>query len=157
MSHFIAAVLVGLFFLLPFNNANAADFKKPIEARGAYMNMLSFNLGLLGGMAKNPDSYDADVAGKAAANLQALANMNIDAMYPKGSDNGQAGLADKTRAKPDIWADFADFKKKQENLQTALAEFVKIAGTDVDGLRKGMGMVGKNCKGCHETYRAPKD
>ena len=42
-------------------------------------------------------------------------------------------------------------------LETASADMIKAAGTDLDALKAGMGAVGKACGACHDDYRGPKN
>ena len=65
-------------FLLAFSTVLlAADgpHDKAIKARQAMFQLYSFNIGILGAMAKGEREYDADVAREAAENLQAAANL----------------------------------------------------------------------------------
>lgn len=63
----------------------------------------------------------------------------------------------KTRAKPGIWEDMADFDKKIKALQRAAADFLaaaKSGGPEAAGAK--LGAVGDACKDCHKQYRAKK-
>ena len=42
-------------------------------------------------------------------------------------------------------------------LETASADMIEAAGTDLDALRAGMGAIGKACGACHDDYRGPKN
>ena len=64
-----------------------------IKARKAQMQLYAFNIGLLGGMAKDAIPYDADAASKAAANLAALSKLDQSRLWPQGSDNSALGEA----------------------------------------------------------------
>ena len=57
---------------------------KAVKARQGFMQVVAFQLGPLGAMAKGEMDYDAELAAANAANLQALANMNNGAMWPSG-------------------------------------------------------------------------
>ncbi len=73
------------------------------------------------------------------------------AMWPKGSGSDMH----KTRSKPDIWANTADFKKRLAKMQKAAAAGVKAAKAgDATGVSKAM--KGMSCGGCHKKYRGPK-
>ena len=83
------AVALAVGAAAPTGSAVAAEpFAKEIKARKAVMQLYSFNLGILGSMAKGKMAYDAKKAQAAAENLAAAANMKGGAMWPKGSDNG---------------------------------------------------------------------
>lgn len=149
-------IVVGLF---GFMSAYAEDFpfQKEIKARQSFMQVYSYNLGLLGAMAKGESPYDSKIAMGAANNLLAAAQMDNSTMWPAGSDASADGLADKTRAKSEIWSTFPEISEKHKALTSALTEMVADAGNGLDAVRAKMGAVGDGCKGCHESFRVPKD
>jgi len=148
----IALALAGSAFA-----ADDYEFKNEIQARQSYMRILSFNLGLLGAMAKDEAPYDAKIATAAAGNLLAAAKMDNSAMWPAGSSADAPGLADKTRAKPEIWSTYPEVSEKHQALTDALTTMAAAAGDGLDAVKTNMGAVGKGCKGCHESFRVPKD
>lgn len=127
-----------------------------VKARQSVMTLYSFNIGLLGGMAKGAVEYDADAASAAAANLAALATMDQTRMWPAGSDNETLG-DDVTEALPVIWSADSKIGEAAMALADAATAMETAAGGGLDSLRGAMGAVGKSCGGCHETYRKPKD
>jgi len=124
-----------------------------VKARQSQMTLNSFNIGLLGGMAKGDIAYDADAASAAAANLAALSQLDQSRLWPAGSDNGALG-ADVTRALPAIWEAGSTIGEKAMALATAATAMEQAAGGGLDALRGAMGDVGKACGSCHETYRS---
>jgi cytochrome c556 len=134
--------------------AQAADMSKPVAARQSVMKLYSFYMGQLGAMAKGKMEYNAKTAQGAANGLLALATLDTSKMWVPGSGNDKLG--DKTRAKPEIWSTYPKVAEKGKALVTALGGFVKVAGTGLDGLRGGIGPVGKSCGGCHKPFREKK-
>lgn len=130
------------------------DIENAVKARKAQMQLYSFNLGLLGGMARGQIDYDADAAKAAASNLAALANLDQSRLWVPGSDTESFG--DGTRALPKIWT--ADSKAGEIGaaLASASVEFAAAAGEGLESLRAGIGPVGKSCGDCHDTYRQPR-
>jgi cytochrome c556 len=60
-----------------------------------------------------------------------------------------------TKAKPEIWKEFAKFKEAQGKLQGETAKLVAAARSgDKAALQAAFGGVGGACKSCHDTYRA---
>ena len=138
--------------------ATAAD-KGPhdsaIKGRQAMMHTYSFNLGILGAMAKEKMGYDADLASESAANLLAAANFGQSAMWPEGSDNTNPANA-RTRALPEIWSTYPAVVEKGDALKKAAAVLAEQAGGGLGALQGAMGDVGSSCKGCHDDFRAEK-
>ena len=61
----------------------------------------------------------------------------------------------KGRAKPAIWKDMGDFKKRMAKAQKASVAGVKAAKAgDAKGVAKAM--KGMGCGGCHKPFRGPK-
>lgn len=137
---------------------NDFPFKKQIKARQSFMQVYAYNLGLLGDMAKGKSPYDSKIAQAAANNLKAANNMQNSTMWPKGSDANSDGLNKKlTRAKPDIWTNYPKVKEKGKALKEALTRMAAVAGNGLGAVKENMGAVGKGCKGCHKSFRIPKD
>jgi cytochrome c556 len=60
-----------------------------------------------------------------------------------------------TKAKPEIWKEFAKFKENQTKLQGETVKLVAAAKSgDKAALQAAFGGVGGACKNCHDTYRA---
>jgi cytochrome c556 len=135
----------------------AADFAKEIKARKAVMEVYAFIIGQLGAMAKGKRPYDSKAAQAAAAdNLLAAANMNNSAMWPKGSDAGASGLEGKTRAKIEAWSTYPKVSEKHQALTDAAVKMAPVASNGLDAVKANLGAVGKDCKGYHKAFRAPK-
>ncbi|WP_281855908.1 c-type cytochrome [Litoreibacter halocynthiae] len=123
-----------------------------VKARQSQMTLYSFNLGILGGMAKGDIEYDADAATAAARNLAALSQLDQSRLWPQGSDNVALG-ADKTAALPAIWETGSTAGEKGMALASAAIDLEQVAGDGLDALQGAMGAVGKSCGSCHESYR----
>ncbi len=124
-----------------------------IEARQGFMEVLKFNMGILGAMAKGKVDYDAAQASAAANNLAAAAKMENGAMWPEGSDNSNPALKDITEALPEGWSEYAKIAEVQKKWVAATEKLAAAAGTGVGGIRANIGDVGKSCKGCHDIAR----
>ena len=131
--------------------------ERAAKARQALMQVYAFNLGQLGAMAKGEMEYNADLAKASADNLVKATTMNGMAMWPKGSSMDDEGMAGKTWAKADIWADGSDVGEKAKAMREAAAQMAEVAGNGLDAMKGAMGGVGGGCKGCHEKFRAPKN
>jgi cytochrome c556 len=121
----------------------------PIAARKALMKANGQAAGAVVKMIKGDTPFDLATAQKSFATFQDAA-AKMPNLFPANSMTGG-----ETAASPKIWENMADFK----------ARFVKFgedakaaAGSvkDLDSLKAAMGIVGKNCGGCHEIYRIKK-
>ena len=127
-------------------------FAKEVAARQAQMTLISFNLGILGDMAKGDVAYDSESASQAASDLAAASALMMAAAWPQGSDNASIKG---TRALPAAWEKWPDIATKGQDLVKATAAMADAAGTDLDALRGAIGPVGQACGACHKAYRAP--
>ncbi len=157
MKKYLLLTLSILFATNFLSAASAGDFDKQIKARQAVMKLYSFNLGILGAMAKGEMDYDADLAKSSADNLLATAKMKNGAMWPQGSDMATAGNENLTWAKAVIWSSFPEVGEKHQALTDAAIKMAAEAGNGVDAIRANIGAVGGSCKACHDSFRAPKN
>lgn len=127
---------------------------KAIKARQSLMQLLSFNLGHLGAMAKGDIAYDAKAAQAHADNLVTLARLDQSGLWVEGTD--AEANPDKTRALKAIWDTYPKVAEKVEALQAGAEKMAAAAGSGVDGIKANMGAVGGACKGCHDDFRKPE-
>ncbi len=122
-----------------------------VNARHAQMQLIAYNTGILGNMAKGEVEFDAAMAQSAAKNLNAAASLDRATLWIEGTEQG---AVDGSRAKAEIWTDAAGFDAKFKALQDASAAVMDAA--DLDAVKAGMGPIGKACGDCHDTFRGPK-
>ena len=154
MKKFLVPAVTALLLGSMSTSIAADDFDRQIKARQSVMQLYSFNLGLLGAMAKGEAEYNAEQASAAAANLDALVNMKNGAMWPQGSD--ATANPGKTRAKLENWTEYPKAAEKGMALKEAAAKMAGEAGNGLEALQAAIGPVGKSCGGCHDTFRVPK-
>ena len=117
----------------------------PIAARKALMKENGRQSGIAREMIEGKQPFNLEAAKKVFATFGETADKGKN-LWP---DNSKAG---DTASLPAIWENKADFEAK---LVKFSAE-AKAAGgkvTDLDSFKAQMGEVGKNCGGCHNTYR----
>jgi cytochrome c556 len=114
-----------------------------VKERMDLMQVVRVSTGTLGDMASGKVPFDATKAAEAQAALAAAA-----AAIPAGFEPQETDPV--SEARPEIWANFADFTAKAKSLEEAA---LAIDTTSVEGVRAGMGAVGGACKACHTDYR----
>lgn len=145
-------ILATLVAAVPATMVLAQSAEDSVKARQGFFQLISFELGGLGAMAKGDVEYDAEVASAHAADLAALTSLHITDYFAPGTSNED--LPGKTRALPVIWEDMGGFTEKLDGLTAAVANMSEAAGGGLDALRPAMGQLGGACKACHDNYRA---
>ena len=123
-----------------------------VAARHAQMQMIAYNIGVLGNIAKGEAEFDAAMVNSAAANMSALAKMDPASLWLPGTEQG---AADGSRAKAEIWSDADGFAAKFNDL--AIAADALAGAADAGAVGASMAALGGACKACHEGYRGPKN
>jgi cytochrome c556 len=121
----------------------------PIAARKALMKANGQNAGAISKMVKGEAPFDLATAKKAFATFENAAAKMPD-LFPANSKTGG-----ETAASPKIWENMADVKARFAKLG-ADAKAAEASVKDLDSLKAALGVVGKNCGGCHEIYRVKK-
>jgi hypothetical protein len=71
-----------------------------------------------------------------------------DRGFIEGTDKGD------TKAKPEIWSESDKFKAAAAKMQEEMAKLnVAAKAGNLDAIKVAVGETGKQCKGCHDTYR----
>ena len=146
-----AAALLSLPLAATVQGQSADPFAGHIAARQGYMDILAFNIGVLGGMARGSMDYDAEVAQTAANNILAMTQVDGRGFWAEGSDN--FALGDATRALPAIWENMAGFGEAWMAFGAAAQGTADAAGGGLEALQASMGALGGSCGGCHRNFR----
>lgn len=152
MRGFIRYLTLGLFLAgLAAGAAEAAsDPANVIAYRQKIMTGITSHIGAIAAVLKGEVSYAGHIVGHARA-MQAASTMFLD-IFPPGSGVGE------TRAKPEIWQDWAKFEAGIKAYQTATARLVEAAESgDMGAIGAALGGVGESCGGCHKPFRKPKE
>lgn len=124
--------------------------EQAIDYRQALYTVLGGNFGPVGQMMAGRMAFNGPDAAKRAARAAQISAMLIDA-YPEISKDGD------TKAKPEIWANRAEFDKLNKDLAdhtAALAAALAKDGTASDAFKSAATAVGNDCKTCHDKFRA---
>ena len=107
------------------------------------------NAGALSAMLKGEKPYDQAAVDAALAALEDVA-VKFPTLFPE-SIKGLKPEGD-YYASPKVWTDRADFEAHAASFGKAVAE-AKGKIKDLDTLKATLPTIGKQCGGCHETYR----
>jgi cytochrome c556 len=107
------------------------------------------NAGALAAMVKGEKPYDQATVDAALAQLDDTAK-KLPTLFPVGM-KGLKADGDYS-ASPKIWEDKAGFDAHIASFAKAITE-AKAKIKDLDSLKATWPAVGKECGGCHETYR----
>ena len=110
------------------------------------------NAGALSAIVKGEKPYDQATVDSALAQFDDTAK-KLPKLFP-ASLKGQAFEGD-YQTSPKIWDDKAGFDEHIATFAKAVGE-AKGKIKDVDTLKAELGLIGKQCGGCHETYRIKK-
>jgi cytochrome c556 len=117
----------------------------PIAARKALMKENGAQSRVASEMIAGKQPFDLAKAKNVLKTFAAVSEKS-KSLYPESSKTGD------TAALPAVWENKADFDAKLVKLGTdAKAAEGKV--TDLDSFKAVMGEVGKDCGGCHRTYR----
>ena len=118
--------------------------------RQGLMKGVGQSTGALVAIAKGEKPYDSAVV---KASLETISK-NVKAFpdqFPAGSETGM-----ESEASPKIWDNMDDFKAKAAKLGTDVDATLAQLPADQAAVGAALGVIGKNCGGCHETYRLKK-
>lgn len=88
----------------------------------------------------------------APAETIAATAVKVPGLFPKGSDKGA-----ETWAKPEIWANWADFEKQAAASKAAAEKLAASAKAgNMDAVKADFAALGGTCGSCHRPYRTPK-
>ena len=131
---------------------SGAQAKKVMHDRHEGMEEIGDTMKLVSAELKKDSPDMAKVRGAAA--IFARYAPQVKGWYPPGTGPDVG----KTRAKPEIWQKPQDFRAKAIAFERSAAAFNAAArGSDLAAIRAAHAELGKNCKACHDPYRAPED
>lgn len=142
-----AVVTVGIAIGSAGISSSEAQMSDLTKQRVAAMQQNGGNMKKLGAAVAAGDNA---AAAAAAAAINKVAGQ-LPSLFPQGSGTGD------TNAKPEIWQDFAGFRKIANDLESASAKVIADAnaGNLGNNPKAIVGSLGKNCGACHKTYRKP--
>lgn len=128
--------------------AETSRYEEPIRYRKAVMTMVKRHYDLVSGMAKGTLPMNAEALNRNADYLDMLAHVMLDG-FVAGSHEGE------TRAKPEIWKQWKDFRGLVEKFQADAARLKELARSGKsDQLKPAVAEMTKTCKSCHDDFKA---
>jgi len=123
-----------------------------IGDRQAIMKDMGRSVGAIAPVVKGEKPFEAAAVLAALEKIDADARkLDVDALFPAGSDKGD------TEASPKIWENKDDFVKHVEKFRADAAAAVAAKPQDVAALKTAFQQVAANCGSCHQAYRVKKD
>lgn len=130
--------------------ANVARAQEPQAVRQQMMKDVGRSMGALAAIAKGEKPYDAEVVRVSLSTMSEVSKTFPD-QFPAGSETGA-----ETEASPKIWENRDDFRAKAARLGKDVDAALAALPGDQAAVAAAIDPIGRNCGGCHETYRLKK-
>ena len=138
--------------VLAFSAGAVVAQQDQVSQTQAQMKETGKNAGALGAMIKGEKPYDQAAVDAALAKFEDTGK-KLPTLFPEGT-KGLKPDGDYS-ASPKIWEDKAGFDEHIASFAKTVAE-AKGKIKDLDTLKAELPVIGKQCGGCHETYRVKK-
>jgi len=117
--------------------------------RQSWFALLGANFGPMVSTLKGEMPWDDARMALWADQLQQLTAMDVSRGFAPGSEKG------KTRAKPEIWENRADFDSKLQDMGKAVVALqAAVKGGDRKAIAENIAATGESCKSCHDEYKS---
>ena len=146
-------LILGLCLSLVAGHVGALDTDELIAARQGAMKLNAVYMDILGDMVKGQRPYNRKQAQAAADNLRALASLQQGALWRPGTSNADRGLAELTRARPELWQNRREVTELDNELSAAVEQLAKNAGWSLDTMEESFRDVASVCRSCHKKFR----
>jgi cytochrome c556 len=149
MTRFVKAAAFLATCVLALSSTASAQLKpeEMLKLRQGLMVAQKTQVGAMSAVAKG-EAQMSDATATQAQNLATIAKL-VPIGFGAESQNASG-----SKAKPEIWKNQDDFKKKAGDLQTATAKLADVAKTkDAQAFKTQFQAVAGACKACHDTYR----
>ena len=123
---------------------------EPLQSlRQSYFAIVGMTFGPMGDMVKGDIEWNGEQFAAWASDLAAVSSVTVERGFAPGSDKG------KTRAKPEIWDNKADFEEKLGNFRMQAAKLAEVAATgDRQAIAGQFRQTGGARKACHDNYKS---
>lgn len=136
------------FLQLPLEAAaQASRFEEPIRYRQAVMTLVKRHYDQASGMAKGKLPFNREELNRHAAYLDMLSRVSLDG-FVAGSHEGN------TRARPEIWKEWARYRGMAEKFQAETARLKEVARAgSPDAVKAVVADLTTACKNCHDDFK----
>ena len=149
MKNLFIFLSLGLSSTLAMAGNAFTDAEDAVTYRQHCFQLIRQNFADLGDMVRGKTPFDAKRAEKRADALATLTTLPWEAFEVPGADKV------KSEAKAEIWKNLSDFKQKAQQFQTdALALQTAAKTGDQATIKPAFAHFAKNCKACHDQYKA---
>lgn len=150
MKKVLLVTLISSLLALPAMARNAfSDGKDAIDYRQASFQLIRHNMGDIQAMIRGTVPFDAERAQRRAEALALLSQLPWETFTVAGTK--EAG----GKVKPAIWDNLADVQERGEQMAADAAALLAAAKTAEQAeLRRAFADFARNCKACHDKYRA---
>jgi len=123
---------------------------EPLQSlRQSYFAIVGMTFGPMGDMVKGDIEWNGEQFAAWASDLAAVSSVTVERGFAPGSDKG------KTRARPEIWDNKADFEEKLGNFRMQAAKLAEVAATgDRQAIAGQFRQTRGACKACHDNYKS---
>ncbi|MBF0587851.1 MAG: cytochrome c [Magnetococcales bacterium] len=148
----VITALILATFLLPLGLEANEEADHKVRYRKDLMKATAAHMGTLGCYMKGKCQLPPKVLKRAAHGIALMGRLSIPAYK-----SPTPGATVKTTSNAKVWAEWNQFEKGL-NTMVERAQALKRAAASGERGQMGpaMGMLGKTCKGCHETFRDKK-
>ena len=148
----LATMAVAGTALIAVNGVSAHDGATGVvKERMDAMKAMGGAMKQIAAMMKGQSPFDAMTASQAGMTINEK-SAGLIKLFPKGSGDASS------YAKPEVWSKWDEFGAGAKALTAAST---KLADAEMDASKNDVmalfAGVGKTCKGCHETFRRPKE
>ena len=138
--------------VLAFSAGAVVAQQDQVKRTQAMMKDNGKNAGALSAMVKGEKPYDQSAVNTALAQFEDTAK-NLPTLFPESMKGLK--LEGDYDPSPKIWDDKAGFESQINSFAKVVAD-VKGKIKNLDTLKAELPVIGKQCGGCHETYRIKK-
>ena len=129
--------------------SEASRYEEPIRYRKAVMTLVKRHFDKVSAMAKGTVPFNRDELILQTGYLEMLSKLSLDG-FVAGSHEGD------TKAKAEIWTDWARFRATGEKFQAETAKLKEFSRKGPqDGLKAALSDLTRACKSCHDDFKAP--